>query len=112
MPPLRHSSVQCGVELSPQAGATCRSDAVLVLEDAKGGRCNEGDISDPVAREIADQQASLGLIRGRWGHECGEAPPLVVIDRTTIRIEDLIETVTGPIEQVVVAGVIGVDSTK
>ena len=107
-----HSSVQCGVEFSSQADVMRRFGAVLVFEDIEGGRCSEGDIGDPIAGEIADEEASFTAVRGRRGHECGDASAPVVIDRTAIRVEDLVETITGPIEQVMMAGVVGIDSTE
>ena len=87
-------------------------DATLVLEDIDSSRCNEGDVGDAIPGEIADEDASSAPVCRRWGRERGDAPTLVVIDRAAVSIENLIEAVTGPIEQVMMAGVIGVDSTK
>ena len=89
-----------------------RFDAAFVLEDMEGGCCGEGDVGDAVPGEIANEEASFGPVRSRWCRKRGDASPLVVIDRTAVSIEYLIETVAVPIEQVVMAGVVGVDSTQ
>ena len=108
----RDPSVEREVELGSQADSMYRFRAVLVLEHIDGSSGGEGDVSDAIAGEIADEEAAFALVR-RWrGRKRGDAFAPVVIDRTTVGIEYLIKAVAGPIKQVVMAGVVGVDSAK
>ena len=112
LPPSGHFSIQREVELSSQADAMRGFQAVLVSEDMEGSRCDEDDVGDAIPGEITDEEASFAPVRGRWRRKRGDAPTLAVIDRTAASIEYLIKAVTVPIEQVVMAGVVGVNSTQ
>jgi hypothetical protein len=67
------------------------------------------DASDPIASEIAAEEAPFALVCSWRGCERGDASAPVVVDRTAVRIEYLIKAVTGPVEQVVMAGVVGIE---
>ena len=115
-PPRRTSlgsgSVEREVELSPQADVMRRFGAVLVLEDIKGGRCDEGDVGNAVSGEIANQEASFPVVLGWRGRQCGHASTLVVIDRAAVSIDYLVQAVASPVEHVMMASIVGVDATQ
>ena len=89
-----------------------RFDAAFVLEDMEGGCRGEDNVGDAVPAEIADEEASFAPVLGWWGRQRGDASTLAIIDRAAVSIEYLIKPITVPVEQVVMAGVVGVDSTE
>jgi hypothetical protein len=78
----------------------------------KSARWPWHDIRNAVPGEIANEKVSFTLVRSWRGCECGDASASVVVDRTAVSIEYLIETVTGPIEHVVMASIVGVDPAQ
>ena len=112
LPPSGHSSIQREVELSSQADAMRGFDPLLVLEDIEGRRSDEGDVANTIPAEIANEEAAFAPVLGWWGRQRGDTSTLVVIDRAAVSIEHLIKAITVPVEQVVMAGVVGVDSTE